>query len=338
MPASGDDGDDQLDNYGQVSDVRPVIHRFSIVGCVGLNSGKKGGPRAKRKRFSGEIPPPGESGIAGEQTLSINSRMARILFLGDIVGRAGREAVARHLGQIRAEERIDMVIANGENAAGGSGITPVIAGELHAAGVDAITLGDHCWDQRGFEKEIDALPYLSRPFNLLPGSPGADRLVVEGGGMRLGVVTILGQVLVKIGSEAGFPRIMPCLDELRGQCDAVLVEMHAETTSEKLAMGWYLDGRVAAVVGTHTHVPTADARILPRGTGYITDVGMCGPYDSVLGRDIAPVLGRFLDGLPRKFTVAEHNVQLHGAIIEAVPGQRGCTAFERFSFVVPEGD
>lgn len=262
--------------------------------------------------------------------------MARILFLGDIVGRAGRQAVEQHLPRIREAERLDLVVVNGENAAGGSGITPAIAAGLRAAGVDAITLGDHCWDQRGFDREIDAIPYLSRPLNLLPGSPGADRLIIEGGGLRLAVVTILGQQLVKISAEAGFPRIVPFLEEVRDQCDAVLVEMHAETTSEKLAMGWYLDGRVAAVVGTHTHVPTADAKILPRGTGYITDVGMCGPYDSVLGRDIAPVIGRFLDGLPRKFTVAEKNVQLHGAIIEVAPGQRGCSAFERFSFIVPE--
>ena len=256
--------------------------------------------------------------------------MPRILFLGDIVGRAGREAVYTHLGAIREKEELDLVIVNGENAAGGSGITPVIAEKLHAAGVDGITLGDHCWDQRGFEKEIDSLPYVSRPMNLLPGSPGADHLILEKGGFRLCVVTFLGQQLVKTSSEAVFPRAVPFLERVRDSCDAVLVEMHAETTSEKVAIGWYLDGRVAAVLGTHTHIPTADARRLPRGTGYMTDVGMSGPYDSIIGREIGPIVGRFLDGLPRKFTVAEANVQLCGAVVEVEPGKRGCRSITPF--------
>lgn len=229
-----------------------------------------------------------------------------------------------------------MVIANGENAAGGSGLTAAIAEELHSAGVDGITLGDHCWDQRGFEKEIDSLDFVCRPLNLLPGNPGADHLIVTAGGFRLAVVTILGQQMVKITPDAGFPMIVPFLERVREACDAVLVEMHVETTSEKMAMGWYLDGRVTAVVGTHTHIPTADARILPRGTGYITDVGMSGPYDSVLGRDVAPIIGRFLDGMPRKFTVAEKNVQLWGVIFEAQAGKRGCSDFQPFRFEVPD--
>ena len=258
--------------------------------------------------------------------------MARILFLGDIVGRAGREAVIRHLPGIREAERLDLVVANGENAAGGSGLTRVIAEELHAAGVDGITLGDHCWDQRGFEKDINELPYVCRPFNLYPGSPGKPHLVVEGGGLRLGVVTLLGQQLMKISSAAGFPAIAGYLDSIRDECDAFLVEAHAETTSEKVALGWYLDGRVAAVIGTHTHIPTADARILQRGTGYLTDAGMSGPYDSVLGRDIEPVVRRFVDGLPRKFTVAEANVQLCGVIFEAEKGKRGCQSFVPYRF------
>lgn len=276
----------------------------------------------------------GDSGIAACILYGLNTGMARILFLGDIVGRAGRTAVQTHLPEIRKQEGLDLVVANGENAAGGSGITTSIAEELHAAGVDGITLGDHCWDQRGFDKEIGSIPYLSRPFNLLKGSPGADRLILEMEGFRLGVVTVLGTQMMKISADAGFPGIVPCIEEMRGECDAILVEMHAETTSEKVAMGWYLDGRVAAVIGTHTHIPTADARILPRGTGYLTDAGMSGPYDSVLGRDIAPILGRFLDGLPRKFTVAESNVQLCGVIFEVEKGKRGCQRFEPYKFVV----
>lgn len=251
------------------------------------------------------------------------------------MGRAGRDAVKRHIGAIREAERLDLVVANGENAAGGSGINRKIAEELHAAGVDGITLGDHCWDQRGFDKDIPELPFVSRPFNLLPGSPGAAHLVIEAGGLRLGVVTVLGHAMMKISSEMGFPRIAGYLDEHRDAWDAVLVETHAETTSEKVAMGWFLDGRVAAVIGTHTHIPTADARILPRGTGYLTDAGMSGPYDSVLGRNIAPIVGRFIDGMPRKFTVAEDNVQLCGVIFEVEPGKRGCQSFTPFTFVVP---
>jgi metallophosphoesterase (TIGR00282 family) len=277
-----------------------------------------------------------ESGIAGTVPIGLNTTMARILFLGDIVGRAGREAVIRHLPAIREAENLDLVVVNGENAAGGSGITRVIAEELHAAGVDGITLGDHCWDQRGFEKDIDELPFVSRPFNLLPGSPGKPHLVLEGGGVRLGVVTFLGQQLMKITSQTGFPMIGGYIDQMRDACDAIFVEAHAETTSEKVAMGWYLDGRVAAVIGTHTHIPTADARILTRGTGYLTDAGMSGPYDSVLGRDIEPIIRRFVDGLPRKFTVAEANVQLRGAIFEVEKGKRGCQSFEPYCFEVEE--
>ena len=263
--------------------------------------------------------------------------MLRVLFLGDVVGRAGRQALQRHLAEIRAAEGVDLVIANGENAAAGAGITGAIAEELHAAGVDGITLGDHCWDQRGFDKEITGLARLCRPLNLLPGSPGAAHLVLEAKGVRLAVVTLLGQTLVKISADAPFPQIGPWLDRMRDQCDAVLVEMHAETTSEKMAMGWFLDGRVAAVIGTHTHIPTADARILPRGTGYITDTGMCGPYDSVLGREIAPVIGRFIDGMPRKFTIAEANIQLWGVLVDIAPGQRGCSGFRPFRFDAPAG-
>lgn len=262
--------------------------------------------------------------------------MARILFLGDIVGRAGRQAVMQHIQAIRESEQIDIVVVNGENAAGGSGITVDIAHELRQAGVDGITLGDHVWDQRGFDREIGALSWVSRPFNLLAGSPGQPHLILEGGGLRLAVITILGQQLMKIDSVPGFPLIVPYLEQLRDQCDAYFIEMHAETTSEKVAMGWFLDGRVAAVVGTHTHIPTADARQLPRGTGYLTDAGMSGPYDSVLGRDIAPVIGRFTDGLPRRFTVAEANVQLRGVIFEAEAGRRGCRNFRPYCFKVPE--
>lgn len=256
--------------------------------------------------------------------------MKRILFLGDIVARAGRDAVRRRIAGIREETGADLVIANGENAAGGAGITADIARQLHKAGVDGITLGDHCWDQRGFDKDIDELPFVCRPVNLLPGCPGAPRLLLTSGEFRLAVLTVLGQQLVKIPTRPGFPMMEDLLEDLRGKADAIFVEMHAETTSEKVAMGWYLDGRVAAVIGTHTHIPTADLRRLPRGTAYLSDAGMCGPYDSVLGREVAPILGRFLDGMPRRFTVAEENVQLRGVLVDIEPGKRGCAAVETF--------
>ncbi len=275
----------------------------------------------------------GKSGVADHELRYPNGGMSRILFLGDIVGRSGREAVISHIQAIREREQLDLVIANGENAAGGSGLTREIAEALHAAGIDGITLGDHCWDQRGFEKDIEELPYVSRPFNLFPGSPGRPHLILETGDLRLGVVTLLGQQLVKISSTAGFPLIGEYLAGIKDSCDAIIVETHAETTSEKIALGWYLDGQVSAVVGTHTHIPTADARMLPRRTGYITDLGMSGPYDSVLGRDIEPVVRRFIDGMPRRFTVASENVQLRGIIIEVEKGKRGCQSFEPFSFV-----
>ena len=280
---------------------------------------------------SKKLPSP-NSVVADSASGDPNVIMSRILFLGDIVGRCGREAVIHHIQQIRERERLDVVIANAENAAGGSGLTREIAEALHAAGIDGITLGDHCWDQRGFETDIGELPFVCRPFNLFPGSPGSPHLILGSGNFRLGILTILGQQLVKISAAAGFPVISDHLDGMKTDCDAIIVETHAETTSEKVALGWYLDGQVNAVVGTHTHIPTADARILPRGTGYITDLGMCGPYDSVLGRDIEPVVRRFLDGMPRRFTVATENVQLHGVIIELEPGKRGCTSFERFVF------
>lgn len=260
--------------------------------------------------------------------------MTRVLFLGDVVGRAGRDAIRQHLGAIRAAERVDLVIVNAENAAGGSGLTREIALDLRNSGVDGITLGDHVWDQRGFERDIEELPFVCRPFNLPDGCPGARHLIVQGGDLRLGVVTALGDQLIKVSSDPAFPRIGPYIEAMASDCDAVLVEMHAETTSEKMAMGWYLDGRVAAVVGTHTHIPTADHRRLPRGTGFICDVGMCGPYDSILGREIAPILGKFIDGMPRKFTVAEANVQLCGALIDIEPGKRGCVDFRPYRFIV----
>lgn len=241
--------------------------------------------------------------------------MLSILFVGDIVGRPGRDIVAARIASLRERLGADFVVANGENAAAGAGITGRIARDLIGAGVDAITLGDHVWDQKSFDAEIGALEQVCRPANLPSECPGRDRLVVERGGKRLGVFTVLGRNFM--GMKAGCPFVSSrgIAAELGDNCDAILVEVHMEATSEKIAMGWFLDGRVAAVLGTHTHVPTADARVLPKGTAYLTDVGMTGPYESVLGREIEPVVSRFLDGMPRRFEVATGDVRLSGALV-----------------------
>lgn len=254
--------------------------------------------------------------------------MLNLLFVGDIVGRPGRDLVRRQLPRIREEMELDWVIANGENAAGGAGLTARLANELTECGIDAITLGDHVWDQRGFEKEIDALENVCRPANLLCNCPGRDILVLEKNGVRMGLFTVLGSRFITLQSDCPFAAADRMLEELGDAVDVVFVEVHAEATSEKIAMGWYLDGRVSAVVGTHTHVPTADATVLPRGTGYLTDVGMTGPYQSVLGREVQPVVARFLDGMPRRFPVAQEDVRLSGALIRIDPESGRCGSIE----------
>lgn len=255
--------------------------------------------------------------------------LIRVLFLGDIVGHSGRMMLRNQLAAIRREREIDCVIANGENAAGGAGLTAEIANSLREWGVDGITLGDHVWDQRQFDVQIDDLKHVCRPANLPPGCPGKEYLIVNAGSLRLGVVTFLGRTLMKIHADCPFRTADTILAEIIPQCDSVLVEIHAETTAEKIAFGWYMDGRATAVVGTHTHVATADERFLPRGTAYITDVGMTGPHHSVIGRDVEPVIARFVDGMPRKFNVATEDVQINGVLMEINPKTRAAEKFER---------
>jgi metallophosphoesterase (TIGR00282 family) len=242
--------------------------------------------------------------------------MLKLLFVGDIVGRPGRDIVIAQAARLRAELGIDFIIANGENSAAGSGITFSIARSLLEAGVDAITLGDHVWDQRGWESDITRIERVCRPANLPASNPGWDHLIIETRGFRVAVFTVLGRQFMGLKADCPFLCADRMIEQLRGQADAIVVEVHAEATSEKIALGWHLDGRVTAVLGTHTHVPTADARILPKGTAFICDVGMTGPYASVLGRQVAPVLGKFIDGLPRRFEVATEDVRLSGALIE----------------------
>ncbi len=250
------------------------------------------------------------------------SFVVKFLFIGDIVGRPGRDIVVAQAANLRERHRLDFIIANGENAAAGSGITGLIAKTLLGAGVDAITLGDHVWDQKGWETEIGGLDRVCRPANLPSACPGRDHVILTNpDGFRLAVFTQLGRNFIGmkgecpfLGSDAMLARTVGA-----GRADAALVEIHAEATSEKQAMGWHLDGRAAAVLGTHTHVPTADAAVLPQGTAFMCDVGMTGPYASVLGREIAPVLGRFIDGMPRRFEIAEGDVRLSAALVDYDP-------------------
>jgi metallophosphoesterase (TIGR00282 family) len=240
----------------------------------------------------------------------------KLLFIGDIVGRPGREAVVALVPKLRAERQIDFVVANAENSAAGAGINGSIAKTLLEAGVDALTLGDHVWDQKGWENEIGALERVCRPANLPAQCPGRTHVIVEKNGFRLLVFTVLGRNFMGPKVDCPFATADRLLAENAGQFDGALAEIHAEATSEKQALGWHLDGRVTAVLGTHTHVATADTSLLKKQTAFQCDVGMTGPHDSVLGREIQPVIQRFLDGMPRRFDVATADVRLSGTIVE----------------------
>ena len=257
--------------------------------------------------------------------------MLRIFFIGDVVGRPGRRFVIERLHALRVERGIDLVIANGENAAGGSGITGAVARDLLGAGIDGITLGDHVWDQRGWTEEIGDFEQVCKPANLPAATPGRAWIRCETrSGTAIAVFTVLGRQFMKGEIDSAFHTSERLLEEIRGAgIDHVLVEVHAEATSEKVALGRFLDGRVIGVLGTHTHIPTADLSVLPGGSAYQTDVGMSGPYDSVLGRDVESVVERFRDGLPRRFPVAEHDVRICGAILDYDPDARTVVAAER---------
>lgn len=240
----------------------------------------------------------------------------KLLFIGDIVGRPGRDAVAKLVPKLRAERGLDFIIANAENAAAGAGITGSIAKSLLESGVDALTLGDHVWDQKGWENEIGTFDRVCRPANLPAQCPGRTHLIVEKNGFRLLVFTVLGRNFMGPKVDCPFATADRLLAENADRCEGALVEVHAEATSEKQALGWHLDGRVTAVLGTHTHVATADTSLLKRQTAFQCDVGMTGPHESVLGREIEPVIQRFLDGMPRRFDVAAGDVRLSGTIVE----------------------
>ncbi len=240
----------------------------------------------------------------------------KILFIGDIVGNPGREAVKKLLPPLKQEHALDFVIANAENAAGGSGITPRIAEELFDFGVSVLTSGDHIWKKREIFEIIGKDERILRPVNFPAQAPGWGwRAFGTGGGIKVGVINVQGRVFME-ALESPFKTTLAACEELSKETKIIIVDVHAEATSEKVALGWYLDGRVSAVLGTHTHIQTADEKILPKGTAYITDVGMTGPYDSVIGRKIEDVLERFITSVPVRFEVAQENIQLHGVVLD----------------------
>jgi len=240
----------------------------------------------------------------------------KILMVGDLVGSPGRKALARVVTLMRGAGKADFVVANAENAAGGKGLTGPVAEELFSAGVDVITLGDHAWDQKELRSYLEREPRVLRPLNFAPGCPGRGWVTVEArSGDRVTVVNAIGRVFMN-PYDCPFRAIDTLLAGRDQLGRIILVDFHAEATSEKIIMGRYLDGRVSAVAGTHTHVQTSDERVLAGGTAYITDLGMTGPKDSALGRDLESVTSMILTGMPAKFKVAAEDVALEGALID----------------------
>lgn len=253
----------------------------------------------------------------------------RILFLGDVVGEPGRKAVAALLPVLKDELDADFIIVNGENAAGGRGITPKIAISLMRAGAAVITSGDHIWDQKEIVPFLAEEPRMLRPHNYPEGAPGCGWIVLETKKCKVAVVNLQGRVFMQPTLDNPFPAISELVASIRGETPVIFVDFHAEATSEKVAMGWHLDGQVSAVVGTHTHVPTADERVLPGGTAFQSDAGMCGPVDSVIGSQIEPVLERFKTMMPARFGVGRGTVRVNGTLVTVDPSNGRASSIER---------
>ena len=262
----------------------------------------------------------------------------RILFLGDVVGAPGRNAVIKHLAGIKEEHAIDFIVVNGENAAGGRGITPKICIDLLRAGAAVVTTGDHVWDQREVVDYFPTEPRLLRPLNFV-GAPGGGSVVLETAKGKVGVLNAMGRTFMNPPLENPLPILEAEIEGLREDGVKILVvDFHAEATSEKIAMGRALDGKVSLVVGTHTHVQTADEAIFPGGTAYLTDAGMCGPEVSVLGREVEPVVWRFRTGRPTRFPVAGGVVRLCGVTVDVDESTGQATGVKRFSWLIPENE
>lgn len=249
--------------------------------------------------------------------------------IGDIVGKPGRNAILDNLSSLSRELSIDFVIANGENAAGGHGITKEIAKQLFATGVDVFTMGNHVWNKKEIISYIEKENRIIRPANYPPGTPGAGYNIFQtSNGNLIAVINLSGRIFMQ-ELDCPFRKIDEILNEINYRTNIIFVDFHAEATSEKVAMGWYLDGRVTAVCGTHTHVQTADERILPNGTAYITDIGMTGPRDSVIGVNANIVIEKFITQMPRRFEVADTNYQLNAVVIDVDPTSGTATKIER---------
>ncbi len=255
----------------------------------------------------------------------------RILFIGDIMGKPGRCLLRDHLASVKDRYAPDLVIANGENLAGGLGATGHLIREITEYGVQVVTMGNHIWRRPEFIKEIDSLDNVVKPANFPPDSPGMDRIVYDvGDGRHAAVFNVVGRTFMDV-NDCPFRAAFELARELREATPIVILDFHAEATSEKMAMGWYLDGTVSAVLGTHTHVQTADERILPKGTAYITDVGMTGAQDSIIGMKTEQVLTRFVTGIPSRYEVAETNLWLHGVVLEVDDATGATVSIERIS-------
>jgi metallophosphoesterase (TIGR00282 family) len=243
--------------------------------------------------------------------------MTTLLFIGDIVGRPGRELVRRAIPVLVSHHQVDLVIANVENAAAGFGVTPDIADDFMSHGVQVMTGGNHTWDKKEIVPYFADQPCLLRPANMPAGTPGRGAFVARAtNGVAVAVINAMGRVFMTAIDDP-FRVVMDEIAAVQDRAKVIFVDFHAEATSEKVAMGWYLDGKVTAVVGTHTHVQTADERVLPQGTAYITDVGMTGPHDSVIGVERGAIIQRFLTGLPQRFETATENPRLNGVIVKA---------------------
>ena len=240
-----------------------------------------------------------------------------ILCIGDIVGKPGRKAVNDLLADLKKELAIDLVIANAENSAGGAGVTGRIADQLFGMGCDVLTLGDHVWDQQDIVEYLKKTPKIVRPANFPDGTPGQGWCVVTlPSKQKVGVINLLGRVFMRYNLECPFRTARKILAEIKKSTDIIVVDLHAEATSEKMAMGFFLDGEASVVFGTHTHIQTADDKVLPKGTAYITDLGMTGPYDSIIGQNKEQIIQRFLTSIPVRFEVAQDDVYLCGVVVD----------------------
>jgi len=255
----------------------------------------------------------------------------KFLFIGDVVGAPGRKALKMLLPGLREQHKVDVVVANGENAAAGSGITPEKAAEIFSAGVDVITSGDHLWDQKEVAELLNSEGRFVRPLNYPPGTPGQGSMVLEREGLpAMAVINLQGRTFMR-EMENPFLVIREEVKRIQSRARVILVDFHAEATSEKIALARMLDGEVSAVIGTHTHVQTADEQIFPGGTAFLCDAGFTGPHESVIGREMEPVITRFLTSQPQRFPVASGRVLLQGAIVEVDGATGRALSIERIS-------